>query len=203
MYTIELNVNPVTFGFAVEEVKYNGVKLKDLGDATTKDIKRKRKCKYTVERRHFHVIIWDSYDAAIGGEAWCPCSHEIFNEADWSHGGHFKVDDGNYIEYGKRRVIDNLIGKASDVYGVVLSDEEEKDIRKTSALVNGHTKSRQQFYGDYIKQGYKCRLGTPPNDPHDDPFLPEKFKQILNTAYVGYDFQRQGGYVFRFSIKTK
>ena len=198
MYTIEINVNPVTFGFGLEEVKYNGVKLSDLKDTTIKDVKGKKKCKYTVERKFFHVIIWDSYDYDIGGEAWCPCSHEIFNEADYSQGGHFKVDDGDYVEYGKRRVIDNLMGRASDVYGVKVSDKEEGDIRKTSALVNGHTQSRQRFYGDYVKQGYKCRLGTPPNDPHDDPFLPEKFRQILDTAYIGYRFQSNGSYVFRY-----
>lgn len=167
MYKIELDVDPVTLGFDPKEVK-------KLDDGT-----------YVVERKQFVVVVWDPYNDDIGGEAWCPCSHEIFNGANWSHGGHYMVDGGDYQNYGRSRVIDYLTRKASWCYGVQLSEEEEKDILKTSALVCGHAPSRQMHYKDYIKQGYKCRLGNPPSDPYHDPFLPEKFKKMLGDAYVG------------------
>lgn len=168
MYTIELDVDPVTLGF------------------DTKEVKRKEDGTYIVERKHFHVIVWDPYDDNIGGEAWCPCSHDVFNGANWSHGGHYKIDGGEYQNYSRSRVIDYLTEYyLSRMYGLDFTEEEKRDIGKTCSLVCGNKANGRNCYEGYIKQGYKCRYGSPPEDPYHDPFLPEKFRQMLNAANSG------------------
>ena len=168
MYTIELDVDPVTLGF------------------DPKEISRKDDGTYVVTRKFFRVFVWDPSDSAIGGRAWCPCSYEIVNQANWSGGGSYSVDGGSEQSYGRNHVIDYLTAYGlSGRYGVQFSQEDERNVGKTCAPVCGHAPGRQRFYKDYINQGYKCRLGTPPDDPYHDPFLPEKFKQMLGEAYVG------------------
>jgi hypothetical protein len=169
MYTIELdNVDPVTLGFSPNEIKVKN-------DGT-----------YVVERKQFRVSVWDPYNDNIGGDAWCPCSHEIFDGANWSYGGHYYVDGGSECKYGKSRVIDQLIlKKPSRRYGVEFTPEEEADIQKACSFVSQHKSNVAGFYQDYIKKGTKARLGSAPKDPYHDPFLPDRFKKMLGDAYVG------------------
>ena len=167
MYTIELDVDPVTLGFDPKEVS------------------RKNDGTFVVTRKFFRVAVWDPY-SDLGGEAWCPCSHEITDGANWSHGGHYWVDDGPEQTYGRNRVINHLVGeRASDRYGVKLTAEEENNIKYASFCATKYPNDLRNHYPRYIREGAKIRLGSPPNDPYHDPFLPEKFKQMLGNAYVG------------------
>ena len=62
MYTIEFdNVDPTNLGFEPKEVK------------------RKSDGTYFVERKQFQLSVWNSGNDPIGGEGWCPCSHEIID----------------------------------------------------------------------------------------------------------------------------
>jgi len=169
MYTIEFDdVNPKTLGF------------------DPKEIKQKEDGTYVVERKQFRASAWDPY-SDMGGDAWCPCSHDIFEGANISFGGHYYVDGGSEQTYGKSRVVDRLwcFKKPSAMYGVELTEDEERDIRNALYFVSRTPSETARTYEDRIKEGSKARLGAAPKDPYHDPFLPEKFKQMLGEAYVG------------------
>lgn len=169
MYTIEFDdVDPTTLGFDAKEVK-----RKDDGT-------------YVVERKQYRVSVYAPFDANMGRDAWCPCSHDIFDGCNWSYGGHYYVDGGAEQNYSKGRVIDHLmLTQPSRRYGVDLTADEEKDIKAACAVAYDNVNNARRNYQGYLKEGRKIRLGTAPEDPYHDPFLPEKFIKMLGAAYVG------------------
>ena len=165
MYTIELDTDPVELGFDPKEVKKNA-------DGT-----------YVVERKQYRVSVYAPFDPNMGRDAWCPCSHDIFDGCNWSYGGHYYVDGGPEQTYGKNRVIDHLmLTPPSRRYGVDLTAEEEKWIGAACAVAYDNVNNARRNYEDYINRGLKIRIGEAPKDPYSDPFLPEKFKKMLENS---------------------
>ena len=165
MYTIELDTDPVELGFDPKEVKKNA-------DGT-----------YVVERKQYRVSVYAPFDPNMGRDAWCPCSHDIFDGCNWSYGGHYYVDGGPEQTYGKNRVIDHLmLTPPSRRYGVDLTSEEEAWIKAACAVAYDNVNNARRNYEDYINRGLKIRIGEAPKDPYSDPFLPEKFKKMLENS---------------------
>ena len=186
MYTIELDVDPVTLGFDPKEVTKNA-------DGT-----------YTVTRRFIHVQHYHASDYNYSLEAYCPCLTDnveiyCYEVMDYrgriSYGANY-VTNGGERQTNERRSMNNsmtdfwhpigpgLFNRKYDTHIEEMS-KDEKAASFCVSTVNGHPNNISSFQREYFDEYHIVYGKSAPANPYDDPFLPEKFKQMLGDAYNG------------------
>ena len=185
MYTIELDVDPVTLGFDPKEVTKNA-------DGT-----------YTVTRRFIHAVHQHDAGGSYRLEGYCPCltdDVEIFCYQVMDHKGRITYG-ANYITNGgarqnnESRSFSNSMtdflhpigpGVFNRKYDTHIEDrEQEKAASFLVSSVNDHPANLRGVQKEYFEQYHIVFGQSAPTDPYHDPFLPEKFKQMLGDAYNG------------------
>ena len=186
MYTIELDVDPVTLGFDPKEVT------------------RKEDGTYVVTRRFVHVqhsnMIGRGYDI----EAYCPCltdNVEIYcyemmdHKGRMTYGANYVTNNGEHYTYDRRSLNNSMMDFWHPLGPGVFNKKYDTHIEKMSqqerncsicvSKVNGNPSNLQSSQKSDFEQ-YQIVYGrSAPTNPYDDPFLPEKFKQMLNAANAG------------------
>lgn len=188
MYTIELDVDPVTLGFDPKEVTKNA-------DGT-----------YTVTRRFIHAvhrylnqISYDSYEI----EGYCPCltdnvtvlSYEILDsKGRTTYGVTYQTNDREKYNTEGRSLSNSRMnymhplgrGMFNRQYDTNIEDPHQEEAAAFCvSTVNGHPSNIENFQREYFEKYHIVYQKSPPSNPYDDPFLPEKFKQMLGDAYNG------------------
>ena len=185
MYTIELDVDPVTLGFDPKEITKN-----ENGT-------------YTVTRRFIHAEHRHSSGSEYTLEAYCPCltdNVEIYCYEYMDYRGRITYG-ANYITNGGERQTNEgrSLGNTmmnfwhpigpdmfNRMYDTHIEDrEQEHAAAKCVSLVNGHPNNIRSRQREYFEKNHIVFGKSSPSSPYEDPFLPEKFKQMLGEAYNG------------------
>ena len=188
MYTIELDIDPVTLGF------------------DSKEITRKQDGTYVVTRRFIHAVrrysnnlSYDYYEI----QAYCPCltddvvvlSYEIIDsKGRTTYGVKYWTNDREEYNTEGRSLSNSRMnymypigtGMFNRQYDTHIEDpEQEKAAAFCVSTVNGHPANIEPVRKEYLEKYHIVFYKSPPSDPYHDPFLPEKFKQMLNDANGG------------------
>ena len=186
MYTIELDVDPVTLGF------------------DPKEITRKEDGTYIVTRRFIHAvhrysnnISCDYYEM----QAYCPCltdnvtvlSYEIIDsKGRTTYGVTYQVNDREKYNTEGRSLTNSRmnymhpLGMFNRQYDTHIEDRiQEEAAAFCVSTVNSHPSTYEHFVREYYDKYHIVYQKSPPSNPYEDPFLPEKFRQMLNAANSG------------------
>ena len=186
MYTIELDVDPVTLGFDPKEVTKKA-------DGT-----------YTVTRRFIHAKHYHASNYNFTLEAYCPCltdnveiyTYEVMDyKGRITYGITYTTNDqpeynteGRSLNNSKMDYMHPLgYGLFNRKYDTHIEErsKEEKAASFCVSTVHDHPANVQSFQREYFKEHHIVYGKSAPTNPYDDPFLPEKFKQMLGDAYNG------------------
>ena len=186
MYTIELDVDPVTLGFA------------------PKEITRKPDGTYVVTRRFIYAVhrylnqlSYDSWEI----EAYCPCltdevdvaCYEIIDSKGRSTYGVTYVTNGREKYNTESRSLSNSMmnywhpigaGMFNRQYDTHIEEnsQQERACSRCVSKINSHPSNIQNFQRKDFEEFHIVYQQSPPSSPYEDPFLPEKFKQRLNNS---------------------
>ena len=183
MYTIELDVDPVTLGFDPKEVTRND-------DGT-----------YIVTRRFVHAKRYNSSNSSYEIEAYCPCltdNVEIYCYEVMDYRGRITYGvkystNGGAEQSNERRSWSNSIVDAWNPIGpgmfnrqydthIEAGSKQEKACSFCVSKVNDHPANISSCQAEYLREYHIVFGKSAPTSPYEDPFLPEKFKQMLNNA---------------------
>ena len=183
VYTIELDVDPVTLGFDPKEVT------------------RKEDGTYVVTRRFVHAVHRYSniYGNSYELEAYCPCStdnvviltYEIVDtKGRTTYGTSYWLNGQERRDYESRSLNNSMMNYWHPItifnrmYDTHIEDkEQEKAASFCVSQVNRHpNNTNSQLQRDYFDKYHIVFQQSPPTSPQKDPFLPEKFKQMLNNS---------------------
>lgn len=188
MYTIELDVDPVTLGFDPKEVT------------------RKEDGTYVVTRRFIHAV--RRYSNILNGdyyeiEAYCPCltdnvvvlSYEIIDSKGrttygvkyWTNDREEYTTEGRSLSNSRMNYMHPLgRGMFNRQYDTHIEDPmQEEAAAFCVSTINSHPSTYEYQVKKYFEKYHIVYQKSPPSNPYDDPFLPEKFKQMLNAANAG------------------
>ena len=183
MYTIELDTDPVELGF------------------DPKEITRKEDGTFTVTRRFVHVqhsnMIGRGYDI----EAYCPCltdnveiyCYEIMDhKGRTTYGANYTTNDSKGCSNDRRSLNNSMMdfwhplgrGVFNRKYDTHIEEmsEQERNCSICVSKVNSPPNNIQLSQEADFEKYHIVYGKSAPTNPYEDPFLPEKFKQMLNNA---------------------
>lgn len=182
MYTIELDVDPVTLGFDQREITRNADGI------------------FTVTRRFVHAEHYHAADYSYSIEAYCPCltdNVEIYCYVVSDYRGRTTygisyVTNGGAKQNNEGRSMNNTRtdymhpigpGMFNRMYDTHIEDrEQEKAASFCVSAVNDHPSNVRSYQDSYFKEHRIVFGKSAPTDPYNDPFLPEKFRKMLENS---------------------
>lgn len=187
MYTIELDVDPVTLGF------------------DPKEITRKEDGTYIVTRRFVHIRHYHDAESYYSIEAYCPCltdNVEIYcyvlggpYRRRETYGANYVTNDGEQCTNDRSSLNNSMMnywyplgpGRFNRQYDTHIEDRlQEEAAALCVSTINGHPNNiDSSLQRDYYEKYHIVFGKGAPSNPYEDPFLPEKFRQMLNAANSG------------------